>query len=193
MKTLVTTTIIAMALCAACAHKETTQPENTVAGSTATTAPAAPQGPTSAQATLIAAKKQKVKGSVHFTQVGDKVKVEATLTGLKPGPHGFHIHEKGDCSAKDFASAGGHFNPTQVPHGGVDAAEHHAGDMGNIVADKKGKATYTAELSNMQLGGEYSIVGKAIVIHEKADDFKTQPSGDSGSRIACGVIETGIK
>jgi len=185
MKNLLYTSIITVALCVACASKETTQPVTPAA----TPAPTPEPGPTAAQATMKPAKKQKAKGVVHFTQSGDKVKVEAMLEGLKPGPHGFHIHETGDCSAADFASAGGHFNPGHKAHGAPDAAEKHEGDMGNITADKKGKAKLTIELSGVSLGGPESIVGKAVIIHEKADDMKTPPAGNAGARLACGVIE----
>jgi Cu-Zn family superoxide dismutase len=188
MKILTTTTIIAIALCAACAHKDSNQ-SSTAVQPVATPAPVEKTGPSAAQATLKAAKKQKVKGVVHFTQSGDKVKVEAMLEGLKPGPHGFHIHENGDCSAADFASAGGHFNPAKHEHGAPDAAASHEGDMGNIIADKKGKAKFSMEFPNMKLGGDGAIVGKALIVHEKPDDLKTQPTGNAGGRIACGVIE----
>lgn len=183
MKNFLYTSIITVALCVACAHKEPTQPV------AAAPAPTPEPGPMSAQATMKPAKKQKTKGVVHFTQSGDKVKVEAMIEGLKPGPHGFHIHETGDCSAADFASAGGHFNPGHKAHGGHDATEKHAGDMGNITADNKGKAKLTVELSGVSLGGPESIVGKAVIIHEKADDLKTAPTGNAGARWACGVIE----
>lgn len=183
MKNFLYTSILTVALCVACAHKESTQPV------AAAPAPTPEPGPMSAQATMKPAKKQKTKGVVHFTQSGDKVKVEAMIEGLKPGPHGFHIHETGDCSAADFASAGGHFNPGHKAHGGHDATEKHAGDMGNITADNKGKAKLTVELSGVSLGGPESIVGKAVIIHEKADDLKTAPTGNAGARWACGVIE----
>lgn len=194
MKNLFYKTIITVALCAACAHKDHNQPASETAptGPEAMTKPAEEAGPTAAQATLKPGKKQKIKGMVHFTQSGDVVKVEAMIEGLKPGPHGFHIHERGDCSAPDFSSAGGHFNPTSKHHGDVKSAERHVGDMGNIVADAKHKAHLTLELSGTTLGGANGLLGKAVVIHEKADDLKTQPTGDSGGRIACGVIE-GLK
>lgn len=184
MKNLIYTSIITVALCAACAHKETTQPV-----APAPTPAPVEQGPTAAQATMKPAKKQKTKGVVHFTQSGDKIKVEAIIEGLKPGPHGFHIHENGDCSAADFSSAGGHFNPGHKSHGSTEAGEKHAGDMGNITADNKGKAKLTIELSGVTLSGAESIVGKSVIIHEKVDDFKTQPTGNAGARWACGVIE----
>ena len=127
-------------------------------------------------------------GTVTFTQKGDKVAVVANVTGLSPGPHGFHIHEKGDCSAPDAMSAGGHFNPGGKPHGDPGAADHHAGDMPQLVADVSGKATLSAELSPITIGGANGIVGKSVVVHKDADDFKTQPTGNSGARVACGVV-----
>jgi len=128
-------------------------------------------------------------GTVTFAQKGDKVSVTANMTGLSPGSHGFHIHEKGDCSADDGMSAGGHFNPTGKPHGDPAAADHHAGDMPQLVADASGKATLTADLSPMTIGASATdIVGKAVIVHKDADDFKTQPTGNSGARVACGVI-----
>ena len=127
-------------------------------------------------------------GTVTFTQKGDKVSVTANVSGLSPGSHGFHIHEKGDCSAGDGMSAGGHFNPTGKPHGDPTTADHHAGDMPQLVADASGKATLTADLTPMTIGGSNDIVGKAVIVHKDADDFKTQPTGNSGARVACGVI-----
>src|ERR1700719_4771239 len=128
-----------------------------------------------------------VTGMVTFTKVGDDVQVVGDITGLKPGKHGFHIHEKGDCSAPDAASAGGHFNPTHQHHGGPATAEHHAGDLGNIEADASGKAHLNWK-GKLDLSGPNSIIGKSMVVHEKEDDLKTDPSGNSGARIACGAI-----
>ena len=111
------------------------------------------------------------------------------LTGLAPGGHGFHIHEKGDCSAPDAMSAGGHFNPTGKPHGAPDVADHHAGDMQMLQADASGNATLTTDLTGLGIGsGPADIVGKAVIVHKDADDYKTQPTGNSGARVACGVI-----
>jgi Cu-Zn family superoxide dismutase len=192
MKNIFSTVIVTVVFCAACTHKNTSQPALDKATSEVYQAAAKPveaQGPLSAQATMKPAKKQKAKGVIHFMQSGDKIKVEAMLEGLKPGPHGFHIHEKGDCSAADFTSAGGHFNPAHKSHGGLEATEKHGGDMGNINADAKGKAKLTLELSGISIGGAEGILGKAVIIHENSDDFKTQPTGNAGGRIACGVIE----
>jgi len=128
-----------------------------------------------------------VTGTVTFTKVGDEIQVVADIQNLKPGKHGFHIHEKGDCSAADAASAGAHFNPTQKHHGGPMTADHHTGDLGNIEADASGKAHLDWK-GKMSLSGTDSIIGKSIVVHEKDDDLKTDPSGNSGARIACGAI-----
>lgn len=145
---------------------------------------------TRATATLSPTAGNSAKGTVTFVQQGAKVTMTARVTGLTPGPHGFHVHEKGDCSAPDATSAGGHFNPTNQPHGEPHAAEHHAGDMPMLVADANGNATLTAELSPMAVGrGTTDIVGKAVVVHAGADDFKSQPAGNSGARVACGVIQ----
>ena len=152
--------------------------------------PAEPPPPKHATAKMEGTAKFKtVKGTVEFKETPDGVEVTANLEGLKPGDHGFHIHEKGDCSAPDAASAGGHFNPSKHKHGAPDAAEHHEGDLGNITAGKDGKATKTFTMKGITLGdGENSIAGKGFIVHEKADDMKTQPTGNAGGRIACGVI-----
>jgi len=144
-----------------------------------------------AQATLASSAANNIAGNVVFVQEGRKLFVIAEVTGLKPGPHGFHVHEKGDCSAPDFSSAGGHFNPGSQPHGDPTAGgAHHAGDMPLLVADASGKATARAELRSMSIGGGASdVVGKAVVVHADVDDFRSQPAGNSGARVACGVIK----
>ena len=130
-----------------------------------------------------------VAGTVTFVQKGDKVVVEAKVSGLAPGGHGFHVHEKGDCSAADGSSAGGHFNPTGKPHGDPAAADHHAGDMPMLLADASGNATLWSDLDVMTIGsGATDIVGKAVIVHKDPDDFTTQPTGNSGGRVACGLI-----
>ena len=108
---------------------------------------------------------------------------------IAPGQHGLHIHETGDCSAPDAKSAGGHFNPHKMDHGSPDKSPRHAGDFGNITVgdDGKGKLELTVEQLTV-LPGDSSVVGKALVLHEKPDDVTTQPSGNSGARIGCGVI-----
>ena len=131
----------------------------------------------------------KVSGTVTFTPVTDGVQVQAEITGLTPGKHGFHVHEFGDCSAADGSSAGGHFNPTNKPHAAPNAAQRHVGDMGNIEADASGKAKLDYVDHHMSLSNdETSVIGRAVIVHAKADDLKSQPSGDAGARVACGVI-----
>lgn len=105
--------------------------------------------------------------------------------------HGFHIHESGDCTAADFTSAGGHFNPTNAPHGGPDDAEHHAGDLGNIEIGEDGTGTLDLASSMLTLdaGATNSAVGKAVILHAGQDDLETQPTGDAGARLACGVVQ----
>jgi superoxide dismutase, Cu-Zn family len=131
----------------------------------------------------------KVGGNVTFTEEADGVKVRAEITGLTPGNHGFHVHEFGDCSAADAASAGAHFNPTKEPHAGPDAPKRHVGDMGNVQADASGKATLEYVDHQISLTNDQrSVIGRSVVVHEKPDDLKSQPTGDSGARVACGVI-----
>lgn len=128
-----------------------------------------------------------IKGVVTFTPQNGKLKVKAQVTGLTPGKHGFHIHEFGDCTAHDAESAGNHFAPENNPHGAPNDEKRHAGDLGNLVANEQGHATLDLVVDEIMLSGERSIVGRAVIVHEKADSF-TQPSGDSGGRVACGVI-----
>jgi Cu-Zn family superoxide dismutase len=131
----------------------------------------------------------KVSGTVTFTEVADGVQVQAEITGLSPGKHGFHVHEFGDCSAADLASAGPHFNPTNKPHAGPDTAERHVGDMGNLEADASGAAKLDYVDHEISLADDQrSVIGRSVIVHAKADDLKSQPAGDSGARIACGVI-----
>jgi Cu-Zn family superoxide dismutase len=129
-----------------------------------------------------------VHGKITFTQTDAGVEVAGEITGLTPGKHGFHIHEFGDLSSDDGLATGGHFNPDMHKHGGPGDAEHHAGDFGNIEADKDGKATVKMTLKDLSLGGPHTILGRALIVHAKEDDLKTQPSGNAGDRIAQGVI-----
>jgi Cu-Zn family superoxide dismutase len=131
----------------------------------------------------------KVNGTVTFTEVADGVQVRAEINGLTPGNHGFHVHEFGDCSAADATSAGAHFNPTNKPHAGPDAPERHVGDMGNVQADASGRAKLEYVDHEISLTNDQrSVIGRSVVVHAKADDLKSQPAGDSGARVACGVI-----
>jgi superoxide dismutase, Cu-Zn family len=131
----------------------------------------------------------KVSGTVIFTEEADGVRVQADITGLTPGKHGFHVHEFGDCSAADLAAAGAHFNPTKQPHAGPDAEARHVGDMGNVEADASGTAKLDYIDHELSLTNDQrSIIGRSVIVHAKEDDLKSQPAGDSGARIACGVI-----
>lgn len=155
--------------------------------------PAAPEMKT-AVAKLAPASKSKVTGTITFKQTADGVEATANIENLTPGEHAWHVHEKGDCSAPDATSAGGHFNPENHKHGAPDAAEHHAGDFGNLTAGKDGKATATLTIKGVTLdpSGATSLINKGFIVHEKKDDFKTQPTGNAGGRVACGVIQLEI-
>ena len=143
----------------------------------------------SATARLEPTKGNATAGTVTFTQKGDKVGIEAKVSGLTPGGHGFHIHEKGDCSSGDGMSAGGHFNPTGKLHGNPGVPDHHTGDLTMLVADASGNASLSMEFGAMTIGsGATDIVGKAVIVHKDPDDYTTQPTGNSGARVACGVI-----
>ena len=130
-----------------------------------------------------------VRGTVYFTKVADGVRIDGEVTGLKPGSHGFHIHEKGDCSAPDAASAGGHYNPTKMPHGSPSSAERHMGDFGNIEANSAGVARFSRIDRSATVEGPNSIIGHGVIVHADPDDLKSQPAGNAGKRVACGVIE----
>jgi len=143
----------------------------------------------SAVAAITPASGSDVRGIVTFTaEEGGGVRIVADLSGLPPGEHGFHVHENGDCSAPDGSSAGGHFNPMEMPHGGPDAMERHVGDLGNITAGEDGNAHYERVDTHLSLEGDQSIVGRAVIVHEKVDDYATQPTGNAGARLGCGVI-----
>ncbi len=132
-----------------------------------------------------------VTGSVALDTSPQGVHITGSIQGLKPDAEfGFHVHEKGDCSAPDGSSAGGHFNPTQAQHGNPTGSTHHAGDMPNIKSNAEGVAQVDTTAAGTTLHGEAAtdIMGKAIVVHEGPDDYTTQPSGNSGKRVACGVI-----
>lgn len=150
----------------------------------------APPAVTKALAVLNPTEGNKVHGMVTFTQSGNQVKVVADIEGLTPGKHGFHIHEFGDCSAKDGSAAGGHYNPAGANHAAPDAAQRHAGDLGNVEASAAGMAHVEFTDSVMKFTGTGSIVGRGVIVHANADDLKTQPTGNAGGRVACGVIGT---
>ncbi|MEM5564532.1 superoxide dismutase family protein [Psychroserpens sp. AS72] len=133
-----------------------------------------------------------VKGNVVFKQEKGVVSMVAVLNGLTEGEHAIHIHEKADCSSDDGKSSGGHWNPTAQPHGKWgDAAGYHKGDIGNFSANAKGQATISKITDEWCIGcGDETkdILGKAIIVHQGVDDFKSQPSGNAGSRVSCGGI-----
>jgi Cu-Zn family superoxide dismutase len=144
----------------------------------------------SASAQLMATRDNAVTGQVQFTQRGDKVVVTGEIRGLKPDTeHGFHVHEKGDCSSGDGLSAGGHFNPDGKAHGAHDQGEHHAGDLPSLKADANGTVRFSFESSAISVGsGRTDVLGRGLIVHRDPDDYKTQPTGNSGPRLACGVI-----
>lgn len=130
------------------------------------------------------------RGNVTFTQRGDKVMVSGEIRGLKPNAeHGFHVHDKGDCSSGDGMSTGGHFNPMGTVHGAHDQAMHHVGDLPSLKADANGTARMNFESSSIAVGaGASNIVGRGLIVHRDPDDFTTQPTGNAGPRLACAVI-----
>jgi Cu-Zn family superoxide dismutase len=130
----------------------------------------------------------KVSGKVTFTETAGGVEVVADLTGLPPGEHGFHVHQFGDCSMADGICAGGHFNPTNMPHGGPDDAQRHVGDLGNVTADASGNAHYQRVDKVIRLNGPHSVIGLSIIVHADPDDLTSQPTGNAGARVGCGVI-----
>lgn len=129
-----------------------------------------------------------VLGSVTFEQSDEGVNVNAQLSGLEEGKHGFHIHQYGDCTAADLTSAGGHYNPYNTQHGAPTDSVRHMGDMGNLPVGEDGNGTLDYLDSVIELNGANSIIGRAIIIHSGADDLSSQPSGAAGERVACGVI-----
>jgi Cu-Zn family superoxide dismutase len=135
----------------------------------------------------------KVNGKATFTEKGKEITVKVVVDGAPPGDHAVHIHEKGDCSAPDAKSAGGHWNPQSDQHGAWTAEHHHLGDIGNmkVGADGKGEVTLTTDKWTIGSGQPNDVVGKSIVVHEKIDDFTTQPTGNAGGRIGCAVLAKG--
>lgn len=144
--------------------------------------------------TLDSKSESNAKGEVTFVEENGEVTFTANLTGLEPGIHAIHIHEKADCSSPDGKSAGGHWNPTNKKHGKWgDPTGYHRGDIGNFTADENGEGTITLTTDEWCIDCEdekKNIVGKGIIVHAGEDDFTSQPSGDAGARVSCGgVIE----
>jgi Cu-Zn family superoxide dismutase len=147
-----------------------------------------PQGP-SATARLQSKSGSQVSGTIRFVQVGNRVRVTGEVTGHTGGSKGFHLHEKGDCSSADGMSAGGHFNPAKAKHGAPGAG--HAGDLGNLVFDQSGRASVNMMVDGITVSRDAAngIIGRAVIVHASEDDLKTDPTGNAGGRVACGVIE----
>ena len=179
---------VAIALMAGCASSGTP---------TATAKPSSDNAPaksTASRATVVLAPASGslVSGTLTLVPMGDGVHMSGEVGGLKPGDtRGFHIHKKGDCSAADASTAGGHFNPAAQAHGRSGHGAHHAGDTDNIVANAKGVARIDAHVTGVTLGGGAGndIAGRAVIVHAAADDYTTQPTGNAGARMACGVIK----
>ena len=193
MVTFATTVLIA-----GCGERAANDQQPEGVGSPTTETPADQPGATAptadASVQLSPTQGNTVTGDLRLAGTGTGVRIMGTVTGLTPnGEFGFHVHENGDCSAPDASSAGPHFNPTNSQHGNPAGDAHHAGDMYNIKSDAQGQAQIDAQLEGVTLaqGQPTDVDRRAIVVHEKPDDYTTQPSGNSGSRIACGVITAG--
>ena len=163
-----------------------TEPAEPIAGARTASA-------STATAELKAASDSEAGGTLAFAQDDGFLHITGEINGLSPGVHGLHVHEIGDCSAPDASSAGDHYAPRGSQHGAPTQTDelHHAGDLGNIVADGGGRATVDAIDDGLTLSGPETIVGRAIVVHADPDDLVSQPSGNSGDRVACGVVESG--
>jgi Cu-Zn family superoxide dismutase len=166
----------------------------TPASGTEATTEAAPAGSTEGEKTVHASFESKsgstLTGTATLTETADGVKVRVELDNVPPGEHGAHVHEKGDCSAPDGSSAGGHFNPASHPHALPENTPRHLGDLGNVSVSGDGKGTIdiVATGANLKEGDPNSFLGKAIIVHEKKDDGG-QPTGNAGGRIGCAVIQ----
>lgn len=143
-----------------------------------------------AMAMLVPTANSTAKGMIHFMENRDgSVEVQVNLTGVPAGVHGFHVHDKGDCADNGMA-AGGHFNPLSAPHGSPEVASRHAGDFGNVTANENGVVNTTFTTRSIMLGtGTTSAIGHAVILHANADDYVTQPTGNAGARIACGIVQ----
>jgi Cu-Zn family superoxide dismutase len=157
--------------------------------SSSTPAPKAAAGPR-ASAGIEGRSGSPMTGTAIFTQNGDTVHIVVDVANAPGGVHAVHLHEKGDCSAPDATSAGGHFNPMKMEHGSPDAPVHHAGDFGNMTVGEEGRGHLELDSTMLTVTpGDHSVVGHAVVVHAKEDDMHTQPTGNAGARIGCGVVE----
>lgn len=198
MKTNFLVALLPCALLAACNRAET-PPTSEGNAPPPTSLPSEPTTSTStaitadtAMVTLAGTKDSPVTGELRLTATPAGVTITGEIMGLTPGTeHGFHVHEHGDCSAPDASSAGGHFNPDNQDHGGPDRTPRHLGDLANLKSDQEGRASVDGNIPNAALRteGPNNLIGKAFIVHAKRDDYRTQPSGDSGNRIACGVVQ----
>lgn len=192
---LVVTLLAASALAWSCAQKHETATHETPPPAKQTPAPESPAAGTTpagvghtAKATIESRSGSTLTGTATFTEQADGVHVVIEVAGAPPGDHAVHVHEKGDCSAPDASSAGSHFNPGHVDHGGPHTAVHHPGDFGNMTVGADGKGRLELVTKDLTVGeSPISVVGLAIIVHEKPDEF-TQPVGNAGGRIGCGVI-----
>lgn len=193
MKTALTPVLLAACVLAlsACSSSAPTKSTAPAASAPTPAAPAAHSTAKSATVNLASASGSLVSGKLTVVPMGNGVHLTGEVGGLSPGStHAIHIHEKGDCSAADASSAGGHFNPAAQPHGKVGSGAHHGGDMDNLVANAEGVAQVNAHAEGVTLGGGAAndVAGKAVIVHAAADDYRTQPTGNAGGRVACGVI-----
>ena len=152
-----------------------------------------PSEPLRATAQLQPTKGNKTFGEATFEEIDGKVRIVVFVQGLKPNAeHGLHIHEAGDCSSGDGMSAKGHFNPHNKPHGHPSSAERHAGDLPSLKSGKDGRGNIKVDVDAITIApGPGSIIGRGIIVHADPDDWKSQPAGNAGPRIACGVIQAG--
>jgi Cu-Zn family superoxide dismutase len=190
MKTalLAAATVLALSACSSTPQPKSEPPAATATAAAATTAASTAKA---AVVNLASASGSLVSGRLNVKPMGNGVHVTGEIGGLAPNSvHAIHIHEKGDCSAADASSAGGHFNPGNTQHGKVDSAMHHGGDMDNITANAQGVAKVDVHAAGVTLGGgaPNDVAGKAVIVHAMLDDYKTQPTGNAGGRVACGVI-----
>ncbi len=189
MRSMMPTTLLSCLALAACGRTEQPPPEVDLPEVSA----APPEAlVATGQAVLAGKSGRNTGGAVHLRATVTGVTIEGTITGLEPeSVHAIHVHETGDCSAPDASSARGHLNPGNHPHGGPATRLRHLGDLPNLEADSQGNAgiLVTVEGASLTQDGPYSLMDKAIVVHARPDDYMTQPAGDAGDRIACGVIE----